>query len=85
VDGKQYPALWGYPKTVWWLKDKGIGDELRVLLETTGDWPDEVRASVATSAAPLRSIPDGTESCHGRHRQQQSVTYRAVESEGHAP
>jgi hypothetical protein len=57
LGGKQYPILWGYPRTIWWLKDKGIGDELRLALEARPDQPEGLRTLLPTNLGQLRQLP----------------------------
>lgn len=47
IDGKQYPILWGWPRTIWWLKDKGVGDELELALTPRPEQPDRLRTLLA--------------------------------------
>src|SRR5689334_20699274 len=54
MEGKQFPVVWGYPRTVWWLRDKGHGDELEVLVEAKSDRPDAFKALVKDALSPVR-------------------------------
>jgi hypothetical protein len=53
IDGKQYPILWGWPRTIWWLKDKGVGDELQIVLEPRPDQPEILRSLLAENLGRL--------------------------------
>jgi hypothetical protein len=55
-DGKQYPVLWGYPRTTWWLKARG-SDELSVLVEAQPSRPEQLRRSVEGMGPVLRDQP----------------------------
>jgi hypothetical protein len=63
-DGKQYPIVWGYPRTVWWLKSKSL-DELRVLVEAEPGWPESLRARVEQYTKTVLSIPGAQEQSEG--------------------
>lgn len=57
IDGKQYPVIWGYPRTVWWLKDRGC-DTLEVLVEASPSRPERVRVAVSSIEDRLRGLPN---------------------------
>jgi hypothetical protein len=57
IEGKQYPMLWGWPRTIWWLKDKGVGDELQIALESRPDQPGILRSLLSTHLSGLRQCP----------------------------
>jgi hypothetical protein len=54
IDGKQYPILWGWPRAIWWLKDKGVGDELQIALEPQPEQPEILRSLLSSHVSGLR-------------------------------
>ena len=56
LDGKQYPVIWGYPRTCWWLKAGG-SDSLIALVEAKPSQPDRLQRSVAAVEPLLRGQP----------------------------
>ncbi len=68
VDGKHHSVVYGYPRTAWWLQNKGLGDELSILVSTEGDLPDELKRRVASVAESVRTLPGGRPSSEGKSR-----------------
>lgn len=60
VDGnKQYSVAWGYPRTIWWLKDKNLGDQLSVLIDPDPKFPSALRARVLQAVLALGTATGG--------------------------
>jgi len=53
LEGKLYTVLWGYPRTVWWLKSKSLGDEIEVLFEAPATYPEPLREAIRQVMRPL--------------------------------
>ena len=64
-EGRQYPVVWGYPRTVWWLQGKNRGDELRVLVRPEPDWPEVLRARVTDHTRVLLGLHGAAEQAEG--------------------
>jgi hypothetical protein len=58
--GKQYSVLWGYPRTVWWLKDKNLGEELSIVVVPNAGWPEDLQSLVKSVLTPIGEHPRAT-------------------------
>jgi hypothetical protein len=57
VGREAIPVVWGYPWTCWWLKYKGRGDDIEVLIEAKADRPEAVKQLVQTNLAAVGQHP----------------------------
>ncbi|HEX5415142.1 MAG TPA: PD-(D/E)XK nuclease family protein, partial [Chloroflexota bacterium] len=65
IAGKQYPILRGWPRTVWWLKDKGIGDELEIALEASPGQPGRLASMISEHLGRLHQCPGANPKTEG--------------------
>ncbi len=68
VDGNEYSVLRGYPRTAWWLLDRGKGDQLTIITTPTADRPESLKQLLAEVTAPLEDCEGAVPTADGEER-----------------